>query len=125
VADSSVLSVNLLLFGDNSCCVRSQAVVEALKKKQSLTNITAGDFDPATKKAWFKLLQVFWKVLRIWPVSSGRLYCFSDPSTLSHVRSLAGVCSMKLSYRIGIFTDLFSFFPFLQCRKCCPDLFAK
>ena len=45
------------MLADKSCFVRRQAVVEALKTNQSLTDIKAEDFDPTAQKAWFKHVQ--------------------------------------------------------------------
>ena len=66
-------------------------------------------FEPAEKKAWFKLFQVFWEVVNVWPVSESR----RKPL---HLQSFADIHRSS-----QIFTDLLCFVPFLACRKMHPQ----
>ena len=52
-----MLFQSLPLFLLTNLALRSQAVVEALRTNEFLTDIKAEDFDPTEKKAWFKLVQ--------------------------------------------------------------------
>ena len=106
--------------------MRRQAVVEALKTNQSLTDIKTEDFDRTTQKAWFKHVQTvsrcFGKCSGCGPSLAGDFVVFPTLTLLQTFHTCSETCSFFGLCRYTHFhsSDLLSLVPFLCSVQMLP-----